>query len=136
MTVEAEEQDIRNSGSLTVVERILTTKNSSLSPGVILHFGTTSLEIIGSNAIGTIELGYDEVEAVELTDFLICRIEKIDLIAAIGFHKQISYHKHRVKNKTLTRLPSCACATPSTSNNIFNGFYVIFAVCIASLFNF
>ena len=127
MTVEG-----ADSSNLGVVQRKLTQKQPP--PGDILSYGTTSLTTAGTVATGILEMAYDAASEFDFTDFMTCKVDTIPLIAAQGSATTIAIHTTHVGDKTLSRLSSCTC-DDSPANKILNGFYVIFIVCIASLFN-
>jgi len=135
VTVEGADSD-----SLGVVERTLDQQGSP--PGATVTYGTSSTTTTGSTVTGSLELPYEAEGFNIFSDFLNC-VGELDLIAAKGSTTTMAYHggtsDNRVGGMTLTRESSCTCSdTPTTTasaNNIFNGFYVILAVFIASLFN-
>jgi len=133
---------VEGADSLGVVQRTLDKQGTP--PGSIVTYGTTSISTDGSTTTGVLTMAYDGAAEFDFTPFLNCEIDSIGLIAAIGMSgsTEMSYHggsTQRVPSMTLTRESSCTCSdTPTTTasaNNIFNGFYVILAVFIASLFN-
>ena len=130
MTVEEED-----SGNLGVIQRKLTKREDP--PGDILSYGTTELILTDAGATGFLEMAYDAAAEFNFTDFLTCKIDEIDFVAAFGNTTEIGYHyDNRVGGMKLKRSDNCICnIDDSSANNILNGFYLIFAVCIAFLFH-
>ena len=106
-------------------------------PGDILSYGKASLKTTGTIATGILEMAYNAAEdEFDFTDFMTCKVNEIDLIAALGSDTTIALHSNKIGGKKLTRLDSCTCdMDDSSANNILNGFYLIFSVFIAFLFN-
>ena len=123
MTVEAQ------NSAFTVVQWKLTKKENP--PGDILTYGDTKLTTTGGVNTGVLEMAYDAAaDEFDFTDFLTCNVDEIDLIAAQGNTSAIAYHySERMGGMKLKRVDDCTC-DDSSANNILNGFYLIFAVCI------